>query len=440
MKTAFHRVLERRLWVTAYVFLLFSPLVLMLATQPRGAQPIVLFGIAIGFVAYVGLVLQLITPSRAPQFTAPIGIGPLLRLHRFMGLGMFLLVALHIGVFVVHEPEQFLPWLYPINGPAKAQFGWVAAAALLLIVISSVWRTRLRINYERWRTLHIALGVLIVAGGSVHVVLISWYSKVESLRWFTVLLLVVGMLALIYLRVGRPFAALGVPYVLKAVIPERGDATTLQLEAAGHQGVAYMPGQFAWLKLAGPWSVTEHPFSYASSAARPGQPSFTVKKLGDFTRHAGSLQPGMRVLVDGPHGAYEPALPDAGFVLVVGGVGITPAMSIIRTSADLHDPRPIRLIYGARTWDEITFREELLELERHMPLEIKWVLSNPDASWTGLKGFVNKETLAQTLPADADRRNYFVCGPPIMIDGVMDALHDLGIPDMLVYADRFDSA
>lgn len=439
MKSGLHRVLERRLWVAVLVFAYFSPLVLLAAVPPRGAERLVLFAIGIGFVGFVGIVIQLILPSRAPQFTVPFGIGPLLRLHRFMGLSLVVIIGLHVGVFVAHD-KQFVAWLLPIHGPIKAQVGWAAAVALLLIVSTSLWRGFLRIKYEWWRLIHIVLGIILVVGASVHVLLISWYSAIEALRWFTIGGVVVGLVALLYLRIGRPFSALGVPYVIAALVPERGGAMTLQLQAAGHAGVPFSPGQFAWLRLSGrPFALMEHPFSYASSSHHPARPCFTVQQLGDFTSRIGELEPGMSVLIDGPHGAYEPALPEAGFCLIVAGIGVTPAMSFLRTCADAGDLRPIRMVYGARSWESITFRDELLALEQRLNLELVYVLSQPEPEWTGLVGRITPDLLPQLLPPDADSRNHFVCGPAGMIDDTLDALNRLGIPDALVYADRFDS-
>lgn len=64
-------------------------------------------------------------------------------------------------------------------------------------------------------------------------------------------------------------------------------------------------------------------------------------------------------------------------VLIAGGVGITPMMSMIRTLADRGDRRPVVLIYGSRDWDTITFHEELEALKARLDLTIVHVLSAP---------------------------------------------------------------
>ena len=221
---------------------------------------------------------------------------------------------------------------------------------------------------------------------------------------------------------------------------ERGGATTLQLQALDHDGVPFIPGQFAWLKVdGGAYTLDEHPFSFASSAADPLRPSFTMRAVGDFTHGASEIPPGTVVLLDGPHGAWTPALPAGGYLLIVAGIGITPAMSVLRTIADRGDRRPVTLLYGARTWDDVTFRDELQQLAARADLDIDVVivLSRAEPEWGGVRGRLDAATIPSLLPPDAGARNVLVCGSPPMVDGVLDALNRIGVPDDLVYADRF---
>ena len=64
-------------------------------------------------------------------------------------------------------------------------------------------------------------------------------------------------------------------------------------------------------------------------------------------------------------------------VLIAGGVGITPMMSMIRTLADRGDKRPVILLYGSKDWESITFREELETLKARLNLTVVHVLADP---------------------------------------------------------------
>ena len=141
-----------------------------------------------------------------------------------------------------------------------------------------------------------------------------------------------------------------------------------------------------------PFKITAHPFSFSSSAAvADGHVEMSIRKLGDFTSADSQVPVGRRVYLDGPYGAFTIGNPADMHVLIAGGVGITPMMSMIRTLADQGDKRPVILLYGSKDWDSITFREELEELEARLDLTVVHVLENPPAGWTGERGFINAE-------------------------------------------------
>lgn len=434
--------LERTLWLAAYVVAVLAPLALMLVAGKPGDRSFgVVLGAGLGFAGLTMLVLQMVMPSRARVFTAPFGIDLLLRFHRQIGAVALGLVVAHVAVLVIDDPVR-LALLNPLDAPGRARAGLAALVALALLVASSTWRRALGLRYEPWRALHVVLGALVIAASFAHAIGVSQYLATGTIRWAVLALVVVAAGALFYLRVGRPFAAAGRPYRVVEVRPERGGATTLELEsAAGAAPAMFEAGQFAWLKLArAPYSLSEHPFSYSSSASRPERPEFTIKAVGDFTEGVRLIAPGTDVLLDGPHGSLRPADPRASYVLIAAGVGITPIVSILRTMADEGDDRPLLLVYGSRSWEEITFRERLEELERRLTLSVVHVLSEPSSNWEGERGRIDARLLAAVLPPATRDWNHFVCGPPAMVDSVERSLEQLGIDRERVHAERFISA
>ena len=86
--------------------------------------------------------------------------------------------------------------------------------------------------------------------------------------------------------------------------------------------------------------ITAHPFSFSSSAAAAdGRVEMTIRNLGDFTSNIRKVTQGLRVYLDGPYGAFTIGNPADMHVLVAGGIGVTPMMSLIRTLADQVDQR-----------------------------------------------------------------------------------------------------
>jgi ferredoxin-NADP reductase len=124
-------------------------------------------------------------------------------------------------------------------------------------------------------------------------------------------------------------------------------------------------------------------------------------------------------------------------VLIAGGVGITPMMSIIRTLADRGDKRPVILLYGNKDWDTVTFREELDALKQRLNLTLVHVLEKPPAGWTGEKGFINAAVLARYLPPPFADHEYYICGPDVMMDAIETALSQLGVPLSKYHSERY---
>lgn len=144
----------------------------------------------------------------------------------------------------------------------------------------------------------------------------------DALLQFHILL---GGLAVNY-RLVRPLRMLRRPWEVTRNVAERGGARTLVLRPVGHAGMAFQPGQFAWL-ITGPtpFALEQHPLSFSSSAetAPGGEVAFTIKAAGDWSSQTvPTLQPGRRVWVDGPYGVFSVDREEGpGYVLVAGGSG-----------------------------------------------------------------------------------------------------------------------
>jgi predicted ferric reductase len=165
---------------------------------------------------------------------------------------------------------------------------------------------------------------------------------------------------------------------------------------------------------------------------------FTIKALGDFTSTIPTIETGAVAYVDGPYGVFTlERYPAARFVFLAGGVGITPFMGMLRTLADLADPRHFLLIYASGEWDDVTFREELEDLKARLALDVIHVLERPPEGWSGEEGFVTREVLERHLPGDYRECQFFVCGPPPMMESVIEALQEMDVPLSRIQSERF---
>jgi predicted ferric reductase len=218
---------------------------------------------------------------------------------------------------------------------------------------------------------------------------------------------------------------------------ERGDAYSLTVEPQNFPRFKFSAGQFAWITIhPSPFSLQQHPFSIASSEQNSSL-TFTAKDVGDFTSQWKDLKPGGKVFVEGPFGSFISTKNDPIF-LIMGGIGITPAMSMLRTLRDKHDPRKTILIYANLNWEDISFREGLEELQNIINLEVIHLLEEPPEDWSGEKGLIEERLLAKYLPRDTEKFMFFICGPKPLMDISEISLRNLGIEWKMVYTERFE--
>jgi predicted ferric reductase len=434
-----HRHASGVLWVLLYVVIVLSPLVLMLIRPvPPGRPFIIEASIALGFVGLVMMAVQFALIARYPRMSAPFGIDVLLRYHRNIAGVALLFVALHPTLLIIQNPA-LLAWLDPIGGTWASRTGAWAIYAFILLTLISVFRKQLRFSYEAWRFSHTFLGIAAVLFGHIHIHLAGRYTDAFWREAIIIAISLVMVGSFGFIRLIRPLLVRRRPFEVAEVRPERGDVWSFSLKPKGHDGLAFIPGQYCYLKLNTPYSFDEHPFSIASSSERRDRLEFAIKELGDFTGRIGKVPPGTTAFVDGPHGSFSPDLtPAPGYVFIAGGIGIGPFMSLLRSLADRGDPRPVLLFYGEKNWEITAFREELEELRKRMNLEIVYVLENPPEGWEGETGFVTEEVLRRHLPDEGFERHAFICGPNPMIDAVERALARVGFEHRQVSAERFN--
>jgi ferredoxin-NADP reductase len=130
--------------------------------------------------------------------------------------------------------------------------------------------------------------------------------------------------------------------------------------------------------------------------------------------------------------------------LIAGGVGIAPILSLLKQIAKSNDPqllnKKIVLIYGNRIREQIVQIDQMMDLTSLKNFELAHVITEPDASWHGLTGVLDKVSLEKILKSSAININtaqYFVCGPAVMIDSVENALANLGVSLGQIDSEKF---
>ena len=433
------RTISGVLWIGLYLFVVLAPVLLMLAPPtPTGRSFWVELSVALGFVGLTQIGVQFLLIGRFQPLTTPYGMDVVLKYHRQIAVVALVFILLHPVLILVEHPSR-VALLNPFGGTYASKFGIASVVALLAITVTSVWRQRISIKYEHWRVAHALLGVAALVFAQAHVSLAGLYVNTlwKQVLWLVSSAALVSLVA--YLRLVKPALQRRRPWRVTGVRQDGGEMVDIDIEAVGHDGLRFEPGQFAWIKVGDtPYTTEEHPYSFASSAEHPERLSFGIKALGDFSSRAQHLEEGTTVYVDGPHGAFSIDRDQApGYVFIAGGVGITPMMSFLNTLADRGDPRPILLIYSTNEEHELAYSDEIEALKNRLDLETVFVLDEPPHDWADEEGKITRELLDRRLPKERYTRRFFICGPGPMMDAAREALIEKGVPRSHIHWEEF---
>lgn len=238
------------------------------------------------------------------------------------------------------------------------------------------------------------------------------------------------------------------PVTLVEVVRETADAVSLYLAPEDGSELTHLPGQFLSFDVEVDGQVLRRAYSLANPALPGARPHVTVKRVagGRVSNHLNDhAAPGQTLRVLGPSGDFV-VHPDPQrqrkLVLIAGGSGITPIISIAETVLATEPSSQVVLIYGNRSLDDVIFRQRLEDLaRRYAPrFVVDHVLEEADDDWTGARGRLDAQVTAERLDAvglSGDDVAYYVCGPTPMREAVRQALTERGARE--IHEERFHS-
>lgn len=207
---------------------------------------------------------------------------------------------------------------------------------------------------------------------------------------------------------------------------ENDDTFTLELAPpAGHAPVPFRPGQFDMLYVFG---VGEVPISISGDPDRPEVLVHTTREVGAVTRAMRGLGVGEAIGVRGPFGSSWPvdAAEGRDVVLIAGGIGLPPLRpALYNVLARRERYGRVVLLYGARTPEDLLFRDELAAWRAQFDLEVHVTVDRATGGWRGNVGVCTP--LVRRAPIDPRRTVAMVCGPEVMIRAACAELARRGV-------------
>ena len=440
MRTRSAFIINSAKWLLLFTVLVVAPLVLAVIGHREESRGFwVEFGVGLGFIGLAMMGLQFVLTARYSKIGAPFGMDELLNFHGQAGYVSWFFILGHFIVLFLADSE-FHKFLDPtVNLPRAIALSGVIVAGSSLIAFT-YWREKIGLVYEWWRASHGFLALFVVFVGTVHILQVGFYISElwQQVLWVGMSVIAISML--LHNRLFRPLQMRKKPYRVVSVKEEVKETWSIELEPVGHAGLDFKAGQFVWITLGEtPFKLQQHPFTISSSPEAKDTIRFTIKELGDFTSQVGSIELGSTAFIEGPYGNFTMDETSATHnVFIVGGIGITPTMSVLQTLRERGDQRKTTVIYGTPSKELTPFYEELKALAAELNLNVVHVFEDAEEEWDGPTGFITPEIIRENLPEDISDCEYFVCGPPPMMDVAEGALREWGVPVHRVHSERFN--
>ncbi len=240
------------------------------------------------------------------------------------------------------------------------------------------------------------------------------------------------------------------PLRVAQIVPETAEANSVRFDVPEdiRETFAFRAGQHLTLKADIGGEEVRRNYSLCT-APQDRDWMVTVKRIagGVFSNWVGdNLKPGDTLEVLPPHGSFTTDF-DAGrrrhLVGIVGGSGITPVMSLLRTTLKQEPESRFTLLYGNRDSGSIIFLEELAMLkDRHMDrLELHHFLAEEEGDVDLFNGMLDRarcdDAIEHLIGAPDEVDGWFICGPGPMMDAAEAALTDRGVERERIHIERF---
>ena len=189
---------------------------------------------------------------------------------------------------------------------------------------------------------------------------------------------------------------------------------------------------------------TQRSYSIASEPEREGEVDITVERLndGEVSSYLHDVViPGDRIEVRGPIGGYfvwEASMTDP-LLLVAGGSGVVPLMSMLRHRAASRANNPTALLYSSRGFEDVIYYNELdlLSKTNGGPQVFHTLTRSQPADWKGFSRRIDHEMLKEVVGPLGRSVQVYICGPTLLVETAANALVKIGINSNQIRTERF---
>ncbi|USN96068.1 MAG: hypothetical protein H6797_03245 [Candidatus Nomurabacteria bacterium] len=233
-------------------------------------------------------------------------------------------------------------------------------------------------------------------------------------------------------------------YVVEDAEQITASTLLLSLKSKDKFPFTFQPGQYAAISFSHNFRPTPaRCFSIVSSPTQQETLQFSMRTRGRFTTALSKVKKGDIVKVRGPFGGFVfDAERDKDVVLLAGGIGITPFMSMVRFASTIHADCDIVLVYSCASQDDVPFRSELIKMQDQNPrLKVVFVIGHGPVDKFEKQevksGRITPELLDEVTGHHYGDKTFFLCGPPPFINAAISTLRAKDVSRSQIMTEAF---
>ena len=305
-----------------------------------------------------------------------------------------------------------------INSYPNMLTATIALVVMVLVALTSIYSVRRRIRRERWWAIHLFMYLALALAFAHEIALGPAFvgHPLTRVVWSILWASTAGVV--LFYRFGQPvFRSLRHRLEVVEIHREGPDTVSVICRGRHLDRLAVAGGQFfewRFLKRGMWWQA--HPFSI-SARPRPPFLRLTVKAIGDYSSALSLLEPGTRVAIEGPYGAFTTHVRKRPkVVLIAGGIGLTAVRALLEDLPRTCEPV---VVLRASSKEDLVLGPEIAELVRHRKGRVHELV--------GSRSEVRIDRLVELVP-DLTERDVYVSGPQSFVSRVVAIVSRLGVP------------
>lgn len=399
-------------------------------------------------MAHTFMVVGLFIASRPRFLEKHIGMPKMYETHAVMTLLACLIILFHIihfwsGVGAMFRSLTtifgYLAFICMLCGLLS---GMLSLSGMFIQKFPALLKIKEGLNREVMLWVHRITGI----GAIVFAYLQQFFTFTRFIQPYFTALTIVTFGTIAYYLIWKLSIAMSSKFEVVRIEKETPTLWALELKPINGKLPTYRPGDYfsIYLKDVDGVGSEAHPFSVSSAITEefPDRVQFMIKESGDWSGSLDKVRVGDQAKLDGPYGDYyQPAIEasDKPFVLLAGGIGLTPNLAIIRHEIEENTQRRIHLIWALSLKEDTFMLDELEAFKRDNPNFDYDLIYSVDEVENYDHGFISDKFLEKIgvheLYGDAE---FFICGPGVMINATKNLLLNNEVDQERIHIDEFD--